>query len=490
MMAPRWLAVLTFLSFCALSLYIVVRGGQPLCINSRVVQSLDITGTGGPALVAENCALTTNPPRWSEELSFYLKLTEIRLSSLEGFLSRYGTVRPDLKIHFRLDRPWLIHYRPGHLFIGEEALRRRGALEREIIRHWLLANARISEPHGLGQESIVDLIYYAWTGQSPVKEGRIPMWPTFLLSRNEYCLSPWVRSEDLESCVRLGTISLSDSEIVDRSLRPIITGALIETWDSSTLAEKFSVLRAAFYRKLDSANPEGVFTPFDEARLALTLVRKGIGAVSEDFRQRMGQVLLRSGYTTNDRTIRLDLMVEVSSPLTEKSVYHRVLGRMLEKKSGLRIAVSDQNKIWFLPGSYSIPIEGKKMIYARNVLVEKCGDFDLSWVLGYEGRAARVLVFDGCSGRRQPDLTAFVFGGTEAFARENPDLPFIQFHIPSLGLKKEELPLEKPIFESLRARERDQQIVSVLGWQELDWIPMAKVYKPRAYVGAVSYTHL
>ena len=174
-------------------------------------------------------------------------------------------------------------------------------------------------------------------------------------------------------------------------------------------------------------------------------------------------------------------MVDKSSPLFKQ------LQKVSENNKDLQIALVDPKHIWFLPSIDSLERGLFVQIRSHQRIVEKCGPFDFAFVTGYAPTVDKLLVIDSCKKKSPQQIQAYLEEGAEGFARNNKGISFVQFHMPSLMIKSDEIPPKTNIVALMQNRDVNSPILQTLGWQELLWEKGVDAYRPKAQIQAIQW---
>jgi hypothetical protein len=96
-------------------------------------------------------------------------------------------------------------------------------------------------------------------------------------------------------------------------------------------------------------------------------------------------------------------------------------------------------------------------------------------------------VVDHCEKDKKISFKRFLAEGAEGFGAENKGIAFVQFHLPSLLMKKTELQSVANVFDFIQKRDPDSASFRSLGWREIHWNEQASAYQPRAFVDAIEW---
>jgi hypothetical protein len=213
---------------------------------------------------------------------------------------------------------------------------------------------------------------------------------------------------------------------------------------------------------------------------------KGGGSAFSSLTAAFASRLQKAGFRDAKANVNLDFLILSERELQMDSELLKSLTQFAEARPALKIAIKDPKNLWLLPTGNVLPVEDMAGLTADRLAVLRCNRFDFEWVFSFEANAKKLFVIDSCGGAL-PDLRPWILEGPEGFARANKDFKFIQFHLPSLALRKLELDRSKDVRSVIEGRDVTDPVFQTLGWQELNWSENAQAYRPRAYVDAIEW---
>ncbi len=506
-----------FIAFGMTALYL---NRKPYCIDSRSVEKIDIYTLGETKQSVYKCSkdITVHPS------PFILKnMDEIqsRVQSVERFLKMLGHQPEKIQISVLRDKPHFFVLENNHLWIGEKLLFAQGHLERAIFKNWMRSRWKYIFVHNeLTEDVLSDLLYVASHGrmelEDPVTERNIQYeptrWPEVLQSVQGYCASPWRASEHYEFCDNIKpSQSVMSSKVLERSLRPLITESMLQSFYRLKLSDRLELMQHIgdiFETKHSADLP--VFKNFlfqfnheqNQMKSVMTLVEASeylknmnlffasseLTKASQAYRQfisGMGQEILAHGFSETFSELSFDLLFASENKINSKSAVLDQFQKLQRQYPHLRIGVRDGESIWILPSRYPLPLKSFGKIRAERAIIEQCTSFSFRNVLNYAEDYQRVLMVGTCQFDQLRNYSGFIKDGAAGFARLNLQASFIQVHLPSALLKKEELVTVQNVFDFLKNREQMEPIYQSLGWQELKWNQSLNAYSPKAYIDAI-----
>ena len=92
-----------------------------------------------------------------------------------------------------------------------------------------------------------------------------------------------------------------------------------------------------------------------------------------------------------------------------------------------------------------------------------------------------------CEPKAEVHYKEYLKSGAEGFALENTGMSFVQFHLPSLLMKREQLASVLNVQDFIKKRDVENPSFRSLGWQEVRFSQTANAYQPKAYVDAIEW---
>ncbi|MNJ91334.1 hypothetical protein D3C87_89850 [compost metagenome] len=513
-MVSRWLTYISFVCFGVLALMVVEMTRRPLCIESKVVEKMDrLTSQGSEAVY--RCALNKETPfssyfnSQSKDLSTRIQRAERLLESIEPFYR---------KVHVTIfqDRPYMFKVQGHQIYIGESLLDAPGHLEKAIAKVWYRERRDaffVNEE--LMEEIFTDFTVFLQEGDLDIGDPGTHIktalhrakWPYVIKSVQAYCESPWKMSEHYALCRNLEEArdELS-TKVVELSLRPLILSSWVAAYKDLSLKEKMAFVGNMARLLKTEHNPELPIVPVTSLvgvggspLVSAAEAVKNINLfVSTSQMQKNSEAhrlfvvgiskeLRKVGFQDAFAEASFDVLYVSSEVLTESSPIVQHFMKLAKNKPDVHIALRDRQNIWMLPAKYPIPAKSFGQMRATRTVVEKCGGFDFNYVMGYSNFTEKLLIVENCKGKKELQFGRFLKDGAEGFGAQNKGVAFIQFHLPSLMMKRAELTHVSNVFDLIRRREVENTIFQSLGWKELKWSEQAAAYHPKAYVDAIEW---
>jgi hypothetical protein len=513
MMLTRWLSTISFVCFGLLTLTAVYVTRRPICIDSKVVERIDRLGLDGTD-TAYRCAYNKDV-KFSSYFNSQARVLSQRLGAAERFLENLEPFQKKVRITILEDRPYLFKVQGNQIYIGQALLESPGHLEKALAKVWYRERTdSFFVNQSVVEEVVSDFLVYGIRGSLDIydplhkADTRSPMamWPSVLKSVQGYCESPWRLSEHYALCEKPydEKVSLRDS-VVDLSLRPLLSSTWIESYRELSLMEQIHFLRSfATLLRLEHSPDLPIIkgsvtasapSPLSEAietvkNMNLFLSSSNLMRDSTTHRLFLNSFALNlraKGFTDSMGEAFFDVMYITKDELTDKSPIYQQFREIALQNPKLHLALQDESNLWMLPAKYPIPLRTFAHIKAGRTIVEKCGEFDFNYVLDFAPQTEKLFVATSCSKKTMLHYQAFIKEGAEGFGAENRGIPFIQFHIPSLLMKRSQLASVPNIYDLVRKREIENPVFQSLGWQEIQWNESAKAYHPKASVDGIEW---
>lgn len=494
-MAKRWQFISIIVCFCVLTLALVYLTRRPLCIDSKVVERIDRVNNQNQE-IAYKCSFNRHVP-FSPYLMESLPSLNRRLATIEKFLESMAPFRRRIHLHVFQDRPLVYLVDANQIYIGEDLVMADGHLERAIIKSWIrdYRNSK-QKKSDLFEEVMADLILFAATGKVDISDNQLSLrtklngsqWPQVVKSEHAYCQSPWRLSEHIEPCARQDRVSAIVA--ASFSVRPMLSSAAIEAYQNLKLSQQFIFLQNLRDKlRLQQIDVERDSADVNPLALATNEIKKAVSELknmSESLTINTHLELMKLGFSHKVKDIAFDLLVVSQEKLNPKSKILSQLSHTSVNNKKAKIAIFDGHGLWLLPAKNPIVMSDFENIYSDKMILEQCGDFTFEYIMDFERITKKLVVVDACV-KKDRSYLSYLNEGIEGFARDNKDVDFIQFHLPSLSMKREKIARAEKVMELIQKRDMTSPTFQSLGWQELKWSDRLSAYHPRAYVDAIEW---
>lgn len=512
-MKKKFLTTFSLLCFGLLSLALLHVTKKPLCIDSKVVERIDMID-GEKAETIFRCSIHRHVP-YSPYFVEKLKTLTERVQTAERLLESIEPFNQRVQVAIVLDRPFLFKIRGHQILIGEGMLKVPGHLEKALSKIWYREkNQTLFAQQAVMEEVFTDFLVFLQRGSlrygdpesvkvtalAPVK------WPFVLKSGSAYCESGWKQSEHYEYCKDLSDEDVLDQEVVEMSLRPLLATSWVESYKSLSVKERyeFNQLLTSLLRKEHEPALPIVSTRNHPNAQATQLLKaaevvKNVNAfvahsklkldsdVHKFFVSYFTDELRKNGFQGSFAEAAFDVLFISEDKLAVDSPTLKHFRSLAKENPQLQMAVQDSESLWMLPSRYPISLNSFGQIRATRVALEKCGGYDFSFVLGYADKTEKLLIINNCDHKVDFAFKKFLKEGAAGFGSENKGMAFVQFHMPSLLMKRQELEAVNDVFEFIQKRDVESPSFKSLGWQEVRWSEQSDAYQPKAFVDAIEW---
>lgn len=507
-MLSRWLTYISFACFGILSLVVLQMNQRPLCIESKVVEKIDRT-SGRQEDVVYRCAIN-KAVRYSTYFGSNIKDLNLRVGGTERLLESIEPFMQKVQIVILGDHPNMFRIKGHVIYIGQNLIEAPGHLEKALAKIWYRErNETIFPQQELMEEVATDFLVYLQTGDldigdpgTHVKTALLPVkWPYVIKSPEAYCDSPWKQSEDYEICARNQNLSSIAPEVLEMSLRPLLLTSWVRAYKSLSVGERYQFTRKMAVMIRGEYNPvlsvAGDASASTLARASATLKNFNQYVASSDltkasntyrlFAANFANELRAHGYEKAFAEASFDVLYVSNQKLDSSNKAFQEFMKIAKEQPQTQIAVRDQDNLWMLPSKFPIPIKTFGQIKANRTIVEKCGGYSFSYVMDYSDSTEKLLVVEHCEPKAEVHYKEYLKDGAEGFALENKGMSFVQFHLPSLLMKREELASVLNVQDFIKKRDVENPSFRSLGWQEVRFSQTANAYQPKAYIDAIEW---
>lgn len=481
---------------------------RPLCIDSKVVNRID-RGTES----VFRCSANHHVP-FSSYFGERLPAIAARVQQVEKFIETLAPYKSGLRLVILKNKPNYFLVTRNTIYIGESLLVTRGHLEKALMKVWYRENVQhLFAYEILFEEVYTDFLVYLAKGNlkidDPFRGVRTRIggsrWPQVLKSTQSYCQSPWKNSEHYQFCAQMQKqdAPLKD-QILELSLRPILVSSWIESYQGLSFRDQYKMVRNLRELIAGDHNPDlplvktgGLVpqsAPLLEASEAVKnisnfLMSSHLAKMSEAHRVFVTLVannLSRYGYNDALGGIYFDMLVISDAKISPNSEQFKHFMTLAKQNPRMKMAIKDPENLWMLPSIFPIHWKAIESLHANRIVYSKCGTYDFNFVWQFATATEKLMILNVCK-ERKINLSGYLTSGAEAFGEQNKDVAFIQFHVPSLLMRKDQLANVGDVYELVSRREIDNPVFQSLGWQKLMWSEKAQAYQPKSFVDGIEW---
>lgn len=502
-------SVCTYL--CFLGLVLTLK--KPLCIDSTIVQKLDRVSTEGKVTKMEtaySCNLG-RPVDYSTELENYTTKLAVPLEKTTALLNSIKPFKQRLQISIREDRPLMFQVNKNKINIGSSFVNIDYHLSRAVIKSWIAENKNsMKVDTTLFDESLTDFILYVLTGKIELEEptdkirtklGSVK-WPQVIKSAKGYCMSAWKYAEHAEDCAKDFEDKNSDAEAAVYSLRPLLTSSIVGSYNELSMKQKSNLVQSLptilanmnlgsekiIESMLVDSNPlhNGMLNINKFTDLILSSTLETRGSIYQLYTG-ITQHLQQYGVTDTFAEAYFDYMIEFNGKLSDHSPFYKTLAQAAVNNPDVQVAVKDQNSIWILPSKTALPIKVFNQIQARQIVFMGCDNPKNNHVEQFFQKAEKLMLVNECDQTVEYNFDSLFRNGIKAFIGKNHKFNFVQLHVPSLEMIRNDLAPSQNFFELVKNRDISRKEFKTLGWSKIQWKNDLHAYRPEAVIDAIEY---
>lgn len=502
----QWLTRISVVVFCTLMLAFLFSARKPICLDSKIIDRVNLEQNS----LIYRCAFAKTVPVYgylAERTDFFAPALKV-----ERFLNSLAPFTSHLKIQILPENGFVYQLQEGALKISKNIFESEGILEKSIVKLWLRdQNPTYFLNDLLAEEIFSDLILATVQGQlhitDPVSGHALLIgyqkWPAVLKTVSGYCQSDWKIAEHFLMCSNLSQMKgAAGHEMIDFSLRPLLSSTWIDVYTNLSLKEKIEFTRALpelvrslqtdqnlYMDSLKSSESDPLISPF------LTVQRLNLlWSYSHQFMNVPTYLHMISELATSVESKGFKQMIEVSEfdlvyqsdevlPINSSRISAMV--KLAKKNPTLRILMRDPEKIWFMPSNAPLSPSVLRGVKSHKMVLETCRKVEFSKVISFSEQTSKLLVVRNCDLNKANNFQNFIDQGAEGFAIQNQNTSFVQFHLPSLLLRKADLAQAGDVFRFVGQRKIDSPSFQSLGWKELVWSERLKTYQPKGFIDAI-----
>jgi hypothetical protein len=495
-----WTGAVLFTLMISVVLFAYV-ARRPLCIDSKLVESIDSVSNSGTA-TAYRCALRRHVP-YDETLAQQISELGPRLQSLERLIDWLGPLQNRVNLTILNGAGETYRIQGQEVFISESFLKSQGQIEKTLLRVWYRERASLDlQASPLIEESLTDFLYFAYHGDFDLQDAKTgllldedlePKWPRVLSNWSGYCHSLWRSNDDLKVCGDLN--SFSDDGIHLSSLRPLISQTLMNSYAELNASERLqfivsfakSLHEFSFHAKNFGLSPlqlhqKSYFEAVSQLEnWSYFLAHLGPRvAHAEKFSALFNLELKKHGFDSFTQQALLDTLVFTDELNTAQK---KSLIREIDQEKSQLIGIESQGSLQMSLTGEPLNLKLLGLIQASNGIYLHCGQPDLKKVHELSKRVEKLLYVNFC-GDQVVYLKGYFEKGALSFARQNPGLKFAEFHMPSLMMALQKLPGQNPV---QLLSEKKKGSLEPIGWKEPFYDEAANAYRAQSAIEMVDW---
>ena len=475
------------------------------CLDSKIVERIDMVGPEGTESVM-TCHLGKEN-QFSSTLEALKPALEGRLRFLERSFDFMDVHPHPVRISIIDSLDPLVRVHPSHLILSLQALKSDQVLEKALLLS-VLAQKSASQPGSKSTEVILwaevfsDLALYFDSGSFQIQDpllsrtiqwkGKKIEWPFALKTPENYCGDPWRSLLHLSEC-QGGEITESEALV---SLRPFLGSSMAAALQTLSVTDRLEWFRDVWrhwpelqvqkYFYGSSVGKADQQQLADGARLIENWMRnlrlwKARSPAWSQLLSAMEREIQIRGFRDKPTPIKADLIVidgdhdsdDVLKSLHEASV--------LTSQRTVLYFKDDEARL--LPDLKPFPRSWLGRVEARQAILLQCSVPSIEKLKSYSEHVQKLMLIRSCASPLVVSWNQILQGGIESFIRDNPEVPYIQFDLPSLrsALARKNL---NPI-PLLNDGQWTGPFFQEIGWASPTWDQSLKAYRSRAAIDAI-----
>jgi len=504
MTTQRWITLL----LVSLSIALVAMGWlarSSFCLDSILVKKLDMVGPNGTVSILA-CSSKKDSP-FSEDLYEIKTDLEMRLRSIERNLEFLGVDAEPVHISIVKSLDPLVRVHASHLILSESALGSKNLLEKALLESLLMQKngnldaASEAADKVLWSDVFSDVILASTQGYFELGDpllnqnfnwnARRSEWPFSLRTKTTYCQDASRSLLHLAACQQ-GQLKPEDLFV---SLRPFFGKALFDSLQSLSNKQRVQWFSEVWRHWPELQIERGYFGasvgPDEKQQLADAAIGIRIwmanfrnwatrGPIWAQLAKEMAINIQKQGFREQTSTPSADLLVIVNDHDSEAVL--QGLREAALMSTGKSILVFRNSDAWMMPDMRPFPKVWLGDWQVQQAILIQCEIPSTEKLQALAEHAQNLMLIRICKSNPL-QWGRLAQGGVNAFLRDNPSVPFIQFHLPSLksALAKRNLnpvPLieeenwKSPFFEGI-------------GWQKPQWDQDLKIYRSHSAIEVI-----
>jgi hypothetical protein len=102
-------------------------------------------------------------------------------------------------------------------------------------------------------------------------------------------------------------------------------------------------------------------------------------------------------------------------------------------------------------------------------------------------KAEKLMLVNECDQTVDYNFDSLFRDGIKGFIGKNHKFNFVQLHVPSLEMIKNDLAPSQNFFELVKTRDINRKEFKTLGWSKIQWKNDLHAYRPEAVIDAIEY---
>lgn len=420
-------------AYLVLSVFVILTLAQisqkPLCINSQVIEKLTMTDE----TFVYRCSVRKKVP-YTASFAQTEILMEEKILPFESWLNRLWPIKvPRVTVQLTT-QPVVTQFQGKNILIWDQNLKNTQQLEVEISKNYLRSlNPAFFSRNDLALSSLAEFTVKVWADNQALSFGGL----------STYMAHQWWEAYN--------QLKARDKFIVLRKLPEILKNAKSQDFKDQETKTYDQVVQ--------------LVQLFSNEKTFFALLKA------------------RSTFAENSLTASFDYLVLM--PQIRSGIF-KELALIQSRGSTLNLGVWDGKSLYHIGSKSQISADSFNKLKVNHLIWESCDDLELRSLLGVSAEARKLLVIRNCSPQNQPDYNQYVKKGIAGFAAAHPQVSFVQIDLPSLNMRKDEIVLQKKIFEQMAMQNKEHAaFLRLFGLQQLNWNQKLQIFEPKSHIDAI-----
>ena len=452
--------VLGLLLFCSLATFVVL-AKRPLCLDSELISKVD-RWTDSKKVTAFSCARAKWIP-FDQELQTELPEISKKLHPLELVLGHTKNPKgPWIEVIWLNEPEGTLRIQDDKIFISQDLMQSKDRLNEAVARLWL----RALDPSGTLANSVL--------------EGALA-WVLLLDAGSlEATSSPWMQRLKMEGPGLLaGSTSQALGQVLFAGMKDLSVRESAQIPQEIARFVNSLQEQNASLRESDSVPSVGELSDrLEEILVQLERYRpKNLNAVNAwEHWTASAHARLQ---TPHAKFVEL---VEISPDL-ESQTEDLILSIKSQPNPNSTWALISGQKIWLSGVSEPLAIETFPHLKTFQVTYVSCKEPTPEILNALEKQSDRIFLAHHCGALGQLIFSGLLKGGFDDFAKDNPNLSFVQLH---MGSMPKTLANKTPeLLNSVYTKNWSSPLFLDLGWQRPEWDQQIKAFRAHSVNDAI-----
>lgn len=454
---------------------------KPLCINSKIVQRIDIATDRG-TVTAYACDYNEHV-NYSPELVELIQKIEPQLTQLETLFDLWKD-GPEVDLWVFSGDKNIFRIKDKSIVVSDHLLDEPATLKKAILKVWYRSLTEKHESQNLLLEEVfTDFVLFSIEQNSFSQVFSKARWPYVLQTKSSLCRSPWVPLDIMSSCQK-------DSAIDAMSIRPLLSESLYLGWRNLSHQERSLVIKNLsqwLKSEVQLSTSGSEVKDLESASVFVSAILNSMIAASktqdnlyQKWVQQTEVFLRQKGFAEQTEVSSVELVFEL--PKVQSLDFKKVSFEMK------RSIVKDPESVWLNLESEPFPVDTMKNLKALKTVWFQCEWPSTEKVLEKYKTTQKLLVVKLCDPVTESMLTDLAKEDLLSISEKYPKLEFVSLHLPSLkmALERHEDPWQRLTQGGWKENIHTSTLAMAdLSWGELDQLKAPAIFQVKAPISAI-----